>query len=82
MLSHNRWLWFFLGGRLRVPTRRCNLVVPADWGGGVLTSYTDRSMTRNGKSMAYRGQRIGFASSMPMLVTDLETLCFFSSTNC
>jgi len=27
---------FFLG-RLRVPTRRCDLVVPADWGGGVLT---------------------------------------------
>ncbi len=23
---------FFGGGRLRVPTRRCDLVVPADWG--------------------------------------------------
>jgi len=33
-LSHNRWLWFFFLGRLRVPTRRCNLVVPADWGRG------------------------------------------------
>jgi len=25
---------FFGGGRLRVPTRRCDLVVPADWGWG------------------------------------------------
>jgi len=33
MLSHDRWLWFFFG-RLRVPTRRCDLVVPADWGWG------------------------------------------------
>jgi len=24
----------FLGGRLRVPTRRCDLVVPTDWGWG------------------------------------------------
>jgi len=32
-VSHDRWLWFFLG-RLRVPTRRCDLVVPADWGWG------------------------------------------------
>ena len=24
----------FWGGRLRVPTRRCDLVVPADWGWG------------------------------------------------
>ena len=32
--SHDCWLWFFLGGRLRVPTRRCDLVVPADWGWG------------------------------------------------
>jgi len=30
-LSHDRWLWFFFFGRLRVPTRRCDLVVPADW---------------------------------------------------
>ena len=28
-LSHSV---FFGGGRLRVPTRRCDLVVPADWG--------------------------------------------------
>ena len=37
MLSHDRWLWlcFFWGGRLRVPTRRCDLVVPVDWGCGV-----------------------------------------------
>ncbi len=34
MLSHDRWLWFFWGGRLRVPTRRCDLVVPVDWGWG------------------------------------------------
>ena len=32
-LSHDRWLWFFWG-RLRVPTRRCDLVVPADGGWG------------------------------------------------
>ena len=25
---------FFWGGRLRVPTRRCDLVVPVDWGWG------------------------------------------------
>jgi len=25
---------FFWGGRLRVPTRRCDLVVPAEWGWG------------------------------------------------
>ena len=25
---------FFGGGRLRVPTRLCDLVVPADWGWG------------------------------------------------
>jgi len=25
---------FFLGGRLLVPTRRCDLVVRADWGWG------------------------------------------------
>jgi len=33
MLSHYRRLCFFWG-RLRVPTRRCDLVVPADWGWG------------------------------------------------
>jgi hypothetical protein len=33
MLSHDRWLCFFFG-RLRVPTRRCDLVVPVDWGWG------------------------------------------------
>ena len=27
---------FSWGGRLRVPTRRCDLVVPADWGWGRL----------------------------------------------
>ncbi len=32
-LSHDRWLWFFLG-HLRVPTRHCNLMVPVDWGWG------------------------------------------------
>jgi hypothetical protein len=30
----SRLLVFFFGGRLRVPTRRCNLVVPADGGWG------------------------------------------------
>jgi len=34
MLSHDRWLWFFFFGRLRVPTRHCDLVVPVDWGWG------------------------------------------------
>jgi len=34
MSSHDRWLWFFFFGRLRVPTRRCDLVVPVDWGWG------------------------------------------------
>jgi len=33
-LSHDRWLRFFFFGRLRVPTRRCDLGVPADWGWG------------------------------------------------
>jgi len=32
MLSHDRWLWFFFWGAL--PGRRCDLVVPADWGWG------------------------------------------------
>ena len=30
-LSHDCWLWFYFFGRLRVPNRRCDLVVPADW---------------------------------------------------
>jgi hypothetical protein len=34
-LSHDRWLWFFLG------TRRCDLVVPADWGGVVTSILTN-----------------------------------------
>jgi len=35
MLSHDRWLWFFFFGALTGPnfTRRCDLVVPADWAG-------------------------------------------------
>ena len=39
-LSHDRWLWFFGGGRLRVPTRRCDLVVPADGGWGRSNEFT------------------------------------------
>ncbi len=34
-LSHDCQFWFFfLGALTRVPTRRCDLVVPADWGWG------------------------------------------------
>jgi len=34
-LSHDRWLWFFFWA-LTGPyiTRRCDFVVPADWGWG------------------------------------------------
>ena len=48
----------FLGGRLRVPTRRCDLVVPADWGWGrsnkrkILTlELANKSSTRNAKKL-------------------------------
>ena len=45
MLSHDRWLLFFWGC-LRVPTRRCNLVVPAPLCfqnvGRLLSEYVDR----------------------------------------
>jgi len=56
MLSHDHWLWFFFG-RLRVPTRRCDLVVPADWGWGrqpqTVPVATPPSTTTNGKLHAH-----------------------------
>ena len=58
MLSHNRWLCFFFG-HLRVPTRRCDLVVPADWGWGghsrvELTCWARSTLKKSGSYIFYQ----------------------------
>jgi len=44
----------FFFGRLRVPTRRCDLVVPADWGWGRSNQNKEKAMSLPCQNMFLR----------------------------
>ncbi len=59
----------FFGGRLRVPTRRCDLVVPADWGWGRSNEYLVLTTLCVGRSVTL------FVSVTPLAPTTHHTQC-------